>query len=433
MKLTIILLVGLSVAAHDGARNDSNFVATDEWQEIGTGQAIPQGLHVRINLKTVKKEAKLLAKGINDTQSSASLSTIPGSDVQDHDPLPLPFGAKQLKAALQNIPGDDFMSNHEEELEKKPKFKSYYQIKLELKEANLEVMSDSDTMGSIFELFDSKRNQHPSGLKSLFEDLKYLVHQIDNANEFIDRQGIEKIIWPSLNGTDSPVRVLAFELLGIVVQNNPKAKVALFERSGGTILLGKISQLSRSEEISAALFAFGALIRKFPYAQTKLLNAHGYSMLFDVLNKQVELRVKVKVIILIADLVDDYEYALSDENEDATTKERYGSTNLTEGLRKTEYCKVAGEFIRQNRIGFETDINLAEEVVRALRRMVRAGLCQDSWSSCALFRHTLLVLRNNLDTRLDDEDMSDYYKDVQQMVDEFVAELYRSLGKKDEL
>lgn len=36
------------------------FVPTNEWQEIKPGQAIPQGLHVRMDMQTGKKEARLM-------------------------------------------------------------------------------------------------------------------------------------------------------------------------------------------------------------------------------------------------------------------------------------------------------------------------------------------------------------------------------------
>ena len=36
------------------------FVATNDWQEIKPGQAIPQGLHVRMDMQTGKKEARLM-------------------------------------------------------------------------------------------------------------------------------------------------------------------------------------------------------------------------------------------------------------------------------------------------------------------------------------------------------------------------------------
>ena len=39
---------------------EEKFVATREWQEVKDGQSIPRGLHVRINLETGMKEAKLM-------------------------------------------------------------------------------------------------------------------------------------------------------------------------------------------------------------------------------------------------------------------------------------------------------------------------------------------------------------------------------------
>merc|ERR1712241_1152080 len=42
------------------ALEDSAFIATPEWQEIGEGPKVPSGVHYRMNLETGKKEAKLL-------------------------------------------------------------------------------------------------------------------------------------------------------------------------------------------------------------------------------------------------------------------------------------------------------------------------------------------------------------------------------------
>ena len=38
------------------------FIATNDWQEIKPGQSIPQGLHVRLDMQTRKKEARLMQK-----------------------------------------------------------------------------------------------------------------------------------------------------------------------------------------------------------------------------------------------------------------------------------------------------------------------------------------------------------------------------------
>lgn len=446
MNLLDYVLFGLMVVSCIGSQNKTQFVPTDEWQELQDGQAIPQGLHVRINLQTGKKEAKLMEKSDNDTQSAGSLSIVPGERLQDHGGggAALPYeNINKLKEALENIPGDDFKFNEEELKKVQAKFKTYDEIKQELKDVNLEVKSDSDIMVTLFERFetiykskDPAENAVRNELYFLFEDLMYLVHQIDNANIFIDRQGIEKIIWPSLNQTETTLKIHGLKLLGTVVQNNPKAKVALFERNGGSILLAKLSQSTKSEEISAGLYAFGSLVRKFPYAQSELLTPHGYSLLFDILNKNIDLRVKIKVIQLVTDLVQDYENAMTSEEVDSITRERYESTKLKEGLIKANYCNRAGEFFHQNKAGFLLDEHLAEECVIAMQG-VRFGLCQEVWSQCPLFRHTLLVLRNNLDTRLDEwtgeKDKQEYLTEIQQTIDRFVDELYPKNKPKDEL
>ena len=38
------------------------FIPTTEWQVVKEGQSIPKGLHVRMNLQTGLKEAKLMVK-----------------------------------------------------------------------------------------------------------------------------------------------------------------------------------------------------------------------------------------------------------------------------------------------------------------------------------------------------------------------------------
>uniref|UniRef100_A0A2M4BMC3 Nucleotide exchange factor SIL1 n=1 Tax=Anopheles marajoara TaxID=58244 RepID=A0A2M4BMC3_9DIPT len=463
MKPTYVLhfLAVIVVLANATAPNDSlekpKFVATNEWQEIAEGQGIPQGLHVRINLSTGKKEAKLLDdEGAHETPATddqggpeSSLSLVPGQEVEDHG-SPQPAGGslggmslEAIKEALRDIPANDYK---QEDATVTGRYKSYDQIKQELKDANVELQTDSEIMGALLGRF-AKSASNEQELDALFEDLRYLAHQIDNALEFIDRGGVEQIIWPSLNRTGEHqqqvrVRVQALTLLGTLAQNNPKAKVALFERDASAKLLGALGRATATEEISAALYAFGSLVRKFPFAQRQLLTPHGYSLLYDVWTKPVvELKVKVKALQLVADVVEDYLSVTTDSGNppaaaeqpvDAVTLEQYRSTRLTEGLEKTEFCKHAGQFFQAHRAALVADEHLTDETVRALRSC--RTLCRPLWSECALFRHTLLVLRNNLDHRLsDDPDLVEYRTEIQLNIDDFLRELYGNGKPKDEL
>ena len=77
------------------------FVATKEWQVVKEGQSIPPGLHVRMNLQTGLKEAKLLDKESvnetgNDNADSADMESS-ADEPDDGETTPLeshPTGAK---------------------------------------------------------------------------------------------------------------------------------------------------------------------------------------------------------------------------------------------------------------------------------------------------------------------------------------------------
>ncbi|XP_049278986.1 nucleotide exchange factor Sil1 [Anopheles funestus] len=444
----LVLLLSLVVftvttQAATGSNESNKFVPTHEWQEIKEGQSIPEGLHVRINLTSGKKEAKLLDKESDGTDSS-SLSMVPGEEVKDHQVAgtsasdPETAGVMDLEAikeALKNIPSNEYEEETNEE-SGRARFKSYEQIKQELKDANVELKSDSEIMTDLFGRFDEALRKSSATerqeLDALFEDLEYLAHQIDNALQFIDRGGVEKIIWPSINRTeDSVTRTKALRLLGTVIQNNPKAKVALIERNGGSNLIVALGRASTTDELSAALYAFGSLVRKFPFAQKQLLTPHGYSVLYGVWEKKVELKVKVKVLQLIADVLEDYHSATDKAGKsDPTTAEQYRSTKLTDGLERTEFCKHAGEFFHQQKAALIPEDNLTDDTVKALK--VCKQLCHESWSQCPLFRHTLLVLRNNLDHRLDDDsELVVYRQEIKRSIDELIVDLYGQ--PKDEL
>uniref|UniRef100_A0A182JVY4 Nucleotide exchange factor SIL1 n=1 Tax=Anopheles christyi TaxID=43041 RepID=A0A182JVY4_9DIPT len=443
LVVVISLLVGtISTKAGTGSK-ESKFVPTHEWQEIQEDQPIPRGLHVRINLTTGKKEVKLLDPE-DGGPTDSSLSMVPGEELQDHqvdgasasDPQTVAgMKLEALREALKDIPANTYEEETDGDETVRSRFKSYEQIKQELKDANVELKSDGEIMTDLFARFDQAL-QHTTGterqeLDVLFEDLEYLAHQIDNALQFIDRGGVEKIIWPSLNRTaDTQTRTQALKLLGTVVQNNPKAKVALIERNGGSNLLYALVRSSTTDEISAALYAFGGLVRKFPFAQKKLLTPHGYSVLYGVWEKKVELKVKVKVLQLIADVLVDYQSTIEAGQNDPTTLEQYRSTKLPEGLERTEFCKHAGAFFHQQKAALIPEDNLTDETVKALHACKQ--LCHDSWSECPLFRHTLLVLRNNLDHRLEEDvELVEYRREIKRSIDELLVDLYGQ--PKDEL
>ncbi|CAN3376539.1 hypothetical protein DIURU_002709 [Diutina rugosa] len=66
MRTSVLFTLAAALAAETICASDHDcypkvFVPTNDWQEIRPGQDIPPGLHVRLNVDTLKREAKLMA------------------------------------------------------------------------------------------------------------------------------------------------------------------------------------------------------------------------------------------------------------------------------------------------------------------------------------------------------------------------------------
>lgn len=87
------------------------FEPTHEWKTVKEGQTIPAGLHVRMNMETGKKEAKLISEDIT-TKNSEEISQKGREEMEDaKTPQSMPTGkipptlAEQLKKSGARQPG----------------------------------------------------------------------------------------------------------------------------------------------------------------------------------------------------------------------------------------------------------------------------------------------------------------------------------------
>ena len=62
----------------------------------------------------------------------------------------------------------------------------------------------------------------------ILEDLDYYMHQIDNAQDFVTLNGLNKIILPSLRSSEEDLVAKAAILLGSASQANTKVQVNKF-------------------------------------------------------------------------------------------------------------------------------------------------------------------------------------------------------------
>ncbi|XP_037709976.1 nucleotide exchange factor Sil1 isoform X2 [Drosophila subpulchrella] len=384
---SVLILGSLQVAAATETDNKtSEFVATKEWQVIAEGQGIPKGLHVRINMQTGLKEAKLL----DESERGTALQSQPGDqkaqDQDDNEPLALDYKPDIIEESLRRV---------------KEQKKSYAELRKAYKEFQKNFRTDGEL---IVQLIDQYRNfsktPQESEMRSkldCLENLEYLLHQIDNALMFIDNGGLDDVLLPIVvNDTNTSLRVSAMRVLGSLASNNPKAQIKVFEKNFGSHLAQILTSSGNAAEVSAALHAFGALLRKFPLAQQRVLSTSGTQALIKVMQSpDVELRSKAKVVTLISDLVLEKRSVLEaskDAPEAASTMAQYVLLEFEPWLQSQGYCAAVDSVLTKDFLHLLEQPEVVEQFATALE--TTEDLCITSWSQSSGLRHALLTVRN---------------------------------------
>jgi len=111
------------------------FVPTNEWQEIKPGQAIPRGLHVRMDMQTGKKEARLMQDEETKEQRE-----------------------QRILESIKNIK-DDMKDSPKVQGTGKTKWRSMDEIKQEMKDIDLKVTEDYLSMKELLEGLDQEKEE----------------------------------------------------------------------------------------------------------------------------------------------------------------------------------------------------------------------------------------------------------------------------------
>lgn len=153
--------------------------------------------------------------------------SVPSDVVQPEETKPESPSQYTLEDLLKNIPSDTFEYSEEEIKKIKAKFKTYKEIKADMKDIKMDIKTDNEIMNGLFqEYFNESSTVGDEQRIEILKEFEYLVHQYDNALAFLSADGYAKIILPNLvNQTNLELRKNALLILGGIVQNNPNAKV----------------------------------------------------------------------------------------------------------------------------------------------------------------------------------------------------------------
>lgn len=265
------------------------FQAEKDWKEVKPGEVLPPGLHVRIDLTTGRREAKLLDDKPEGPQKS------------DEDVGRVHLASDNFKNFVKGLRDDG--------PDQPRKHRSLDEIKQELSSLKLKSRSESQLLEALLVQY---QNATPEGKVPLLQDMEFILHQYDAARDFVKMGGLGTLA-PDLNATVDEVRALVASTLGSAVQGNPDVQSQVLEADLLPALL-RLVALDVSHRVrTTAFFALSCLVRNFPRAQDKFLAQGGLSVLAalmgpaagDFRGDYIGLKLALKALTLLHDLVEE--------------------------------------------------------------------------------------------------------------------------------
>ncbi|GLV32293.1 Sil1 nucleotide exchange factor [Carabus blaptoides fortunei] len=281
-----------------------------------------------------------------DDRKSSALSEVKQSVEETKEETA--YSPDELKHILQNIKSDDIISVPTDETQGiLEKFRSYEQLKVELGDMNMSVKSDIEILRELFVKFKQTsanttllHEDKESQIVYILEDFEYLVHQIDNANEFVSLDGFNVVIYHNLNSTNVRVKCESLSVLAACVQNNGKAQIHALE-SGAVDKVIKILALDANIDVKLrAVYALSSLLRRFPLAQKYFIKNGGLNVFTSVFSKSENIKLQVKIVTLIYDLLMEHQDAVHGHADNVERLRQYREVDLKAKLIELGWCKT---------------------------------------------------------------------------------------------
>ncbi|XP_072520429.1 nucleotide exchange factor SIL1 isoform X2 [Salminus brasiliensis] len=321
------------------------FYPTNEWQTLKPGQAVPAGLHVRLNLQTGQREAKL---GEEEGVKYWTHKQRPKMNKQS-----VLFTTKKLIQALKKFKGgtDDplkIISGQAEESQSSP-FYPVDNLKRDMKMINFLVETDVQIMRKLLSQFNSTSSTVDQRVTALLE-LEYLVHQVDNAQNLLSMGGM-KLVIDALNSTDVRLQESAAFVLGSAASSNPLVQDQALE---GGALQKLFTLLAASHPVSVkkkALFALACLLHHVPFAQSHFVKIGGVQVLGELFQEQGADNLRVRIITMLYDMITEKELILQtgiDAVPNSSHQEylqQYNEVSLQPILAEQGWCSLVPELL----------------------------------------------------------------------------------------
>jgi len=377
-------------AAAQSVGNPGEFIPTHEWQVVQEGQAVPAGLHIKFDMTTGGKWAKLLDDG-KQTSKALVLKEEGSTGVPKTKTKPLDI--KAVKEQLKNFKETKKLSESEKNTTEKKKFRSMEEIREELGEYQMVEEADFTVMKRLLVAAADTDGQQSVRLHAL-QELEYYLHQVDNANDFIKIDGLKKMM-EILDKKCPELRAEAIHVMGTAIQGNQAVQIRAVEIKAVEKLLALLN--GENEDFATrkkCLYSLSCLLRHFPHAQHLFSVHHGFETLARLLAESPHEKLKIKAMQLVSDLqqerVDTEAQRVSADRDEKLNQ--YRRFNLTGTLLKIDWCeKVVGALAA----GSRSSLDLKEKAAEAMLNLLE--VCHDRLNENEVQENliTLLIDQHN--------------------------------------
>lgn len=357
------------------------FEATNEWQEV-ENRVLPRGLHVRINLETGKKEAKLL-------ESSSKLDI--HSRITTNYQMLENDVSKPSAESLKRL--NDF-----KDISKSNSIK-YKNIK-EIKENGVEITSENTLLQEAMNRYLNEKEEK-SKLAQL-TDIEYYVHSIDLANNLFQSGGLSKLIQDFNRTNSADVKLAILSVIGAAVQGNIQLKSELYKMDFLRHIVVLLDTAKEIPLLRKCLLVLGAMVRNFPLAQKALFHSfNGFDILEPLLTSK-DRHLATRTASLIGDI--------AIELASVTNEQVYNEAQFGMAIKNSNICQKFVEIIadRESLV----DQSLLEIMLESMNGLFKVcnfysnksisdilTILSQSYSSNDFISDTLAKLRVNLNVK----------------------------------
>nr|XP_025953527.1 nucleotide exchange factor SIL1 isoform X1 [Dromaius novaehollandiae] len=392
------------------------FYPTHQWQTLHPGQAVPAGSHVRLNLQTGEREAKLSdsengKSGMGEEKRRKRLGKM---DIDSNS-----FTSQELKKALAKMKESEKTERmaHEEEVRKK--FRPIEELKEEFEKLNVKLETDYEIMVKLIGKFNSSASTLDEKVAALY-DLEYYVHQVDNAKDFLSLGGLQLVI-NGLNSTEAVLKEHAAFVLGAALSSNPKVQIEAIE--GGA--LQKLLVILATEQPLAvkkkALFALSSMLRHFPYAQQQFLKLGGLQVLRNLFREKGMEALYIRVVTLLYDLIMEKMLLEDSQNGDQMEEkiQQYRQVKLVPAVVEQDWCVIVSNLLAM------PEHDTREKVLKTVS--VLMAFCKERYQDDQSLGTTLSLLRREYEELAAEEqregDKDGYFSELLGSVNTIIQEL----------